>query len=693
MMKLILTFQFVFLFIILNAQQIEYPQCPKHTVIDTFFNDYFIHDDYRWLEDIRTDRVKEWIKDQNTLSRKYTRKASAKNNCLNMIDKYGTVLGGNASKRGKYYFFYARRNGHATPGLYLQETINGHEYCIVDPNFISSKDKVAIRGFSLSKNSEYLAYQFNRNGSDWCEINVIKLPSGNKFKDHLTGIKFSSIEWKGNGFFYSKYPKSDKFTEAIGEEIYYHKLGDEQAMDQLIFKRKDPTIQFQYSVSSDEQFLFLREETKHYFNYFYIDYFAKKPYLRPLLMKQRSGFGLLDSHNGKLIIRNLKKNNNGSIVEIDPAHPFKWREIIPEYQHGILLSTRIKSDRIICIYQSNQHPILKIFDFQGKQLYALEMPEGHSADGFYGEKDDENLLFGLSSYTIPHISYEFNTKNFERKPGEVVQITFNYKNFVTKSVTYFSTDSVEVPMNIVYKKGIKLEGNNPTLLKAYGGFGSVASPSFDPGLVYFLEKGGIFAYANIRGGGDLGKQWAYHGRHLYKQNSFDDFNAAAEYLIKEGYTNPKKLAATGASNGGLIVAASAIQRPNLYAAVVPVVGVLDMIRFEKFTVGAMHHDEFGTVTDSIDFVNLLSYSPLHNIKEDVNYPSMLIMTSENDERVPPFHSYKFVAQLQNRSVQTNPILLRVEKNAGHSGAINHLNKNKAKADMYGFILECLKDKN
>ena len=693
MRKLILACLFTFLYLIPHAQNIEYPQCPKHSVIDTFFHDYIIQDDYRWLEDVRTEQVKEWIKDQNTLANKYTRKASARNNSLNLIKKYGTVLGGNATKRGKYYFFYARRNDHATPGLYLQESLNGYEHCLVDPNFISTKDKIDIRDYSLSKNSQYLAYQFNRNGRDWCEINVIKLPSGKKTKNHLTNIKFSTIEWKGDGFFYSKYPKLSEFAEANGGEIYYHKLGDDQSLDQLIFKRKDPTIQFRYQVSSDEQFLILREETKYYFNYFYIDYFAQKPYLRPLLMKQRTGFGLLDSHNGKLIIRNTKKNNNGNIVEIDPANPYKWREIIPEYQHGILLSTRIKSDRIICIYQRNQQPILKIFDFHGKELYTLEMPVGHSVDGFDGEKYDENLLFGLSSYTIPKISYEFNTKSFKRKPGKEVQITFDFKKYETKAVKYFSKDGVEIPMNIVYKKGIKLDGNNPTLLKAYGGFGVVSSPSFDPGLVYFLEQGGVYAFANIRGGGDLGKYWALSGRHLYKQNSFDDFNAAAEYLIKEGYTNPKKLAATGSSNGGLIVAAASIQRPDLYAAVVPIVGVLDMIRFEKFTVGAFHHDEFGTITDSTDFVNLLSYSPLHNIKKEVNYPSMLVMTSENDERVPPFHSYKFVAQLQNRPAQTNPILLRVEKNAGHSGAHNYLKRNKTKADMYGFILECLKVKN
>jgi len=691
MKKIIILFLTILIFSETQSQILEYPSSPKQNILDTFYNKYIIHDDYRWLEDVRTNEVKDWLKAQNKLTRKYTGKAIARNNSLNMIKKYAYVRTDKVTKRGKYYFFFARRNKSATAGLYLQHSTNGPEVCIIDPNFISTRDKIDIKSFSLSKDSKYLAFQYNRNGSDWCEIAIRKLPSGSKLRDHLVGIKFSSIEWKGDGFFYSKYPNYGEFAEAIGEEIYYHKLGDDQSSDKLIFKRKDPTIQFRYKTSSDEQYLILREETKNYYNYFYIDYFSTKPYLRPLLMKQRSAFQLLDSHKGKLIVKSFKNNNNGNIVQIDPANPLEWKEIIPEYPYGILLATRMKTDRIICIYQSNQHPIIKIYDYKGKQLYALELPAAHSANGFYGDKDDEDLLFSISSYAIPELSYEFNTKTFERKAGKVVQITYNYKKFEIKSTTYFSKDSVKIPINIICKKGLKLDGNNPTLLKAYGGFGSIASPSFDPGLVYFLENGGVFAYANIRGGGDLGKQWAFSGRKLNKQNSFDDFNCAAEYLIKQGYTKPSKLAATGGSNGGLVVAASAIQRPDLYKVVVPVVGVMDMIRFEKFTVGALHNDEFGTIKDSTQFVNLLNYSPLHNIKEDINYPSMLIMTSENDDRVPPFHSYKFVARLQNRSAQINPILLRVEKNAGHNGAINYITRNKSRAAKYGFILENLKD--
>lgn len=691
MKKNLLLFLVIILFTESQAQKLEYPISSKQTILDTFYNKYIVQDDYRWLEDVRSDRVKDWIKSQNKLSHKFTRRASIKNRALSSIKKFAYVISENVYKRGQFYFFFARRNNMATPGLYIQESINGHSSCIIDPNFISRKDKIDIKSFALSKDSKYLAFQFNRNGSDWCEIGLRKLPSGKKLKDHLVGIKFSSIEWKGDGFFYSKYPNHGEFAEAIGEEIYYHKLGDEQANDKLIFKRKDPSIQFQYNTSSDEQYLILREETKNYFNYFYIDYFSEKPYLRPLLMKQRTAFQFLDSHDGKLIVKSFKNNNNGNIVEIDPTNPLKWKEIIPEYPHGILIANRLKTDRIICIYQSNQHPIIKIFDYQGKQLYALELPDAHSASGFYGDKEDDNLLFSISSYVIPSLSYELNTKTFERKPGKVVQVTYSYKKFEIKPSTYISKDGTEIPINIICKKGLKLNGNNPTLLKAYGGFGSIASPSFDPGLVYFLENGGVFAYANIRGGGDLGKKWALSGRKLNKQNSFDDFNSAAEYLIKQGYTKPGKLAATGGSNGGLIVAAAVVQRPDLYKLVVPVVGVMDMIRFEKFTVGALHNDEYGSIQDSTQFVNLLNYSPLHNIKEDINYPSMLIMTSENDDRVPPFHSYKFVARLQNRKAQTNPILLRVEKNAGHNGAINYLMQNKKRAAMYGFIIETLKD--
>ncbi|RUT79706.1 prolyl oligopeptidase family serine peptidase [Ancylomarina longa] len=671
------------------AQRPEYPVCPKHAVTDTFFNAYTVTENYRWLENVHDTKVREWIKEEENLSDKFTNRASSKYACKTLIDKYSYIRSSHPVKSGKYYFTFYYRNKLASPVLYMGDDPEEVDYPLVDPNFNTKNDKVDIQSYAVSRDSKYLCYLINRNGTDWREARVVSLPSGTRKRDHILGIKYSSIAWMNDGFFYSKYPYEGEFKAAFGEEVYYHKLGDEQAQDKLIFKRKSPNAQFSFRTTSDEQFFVLQEETPNYYNYFFIDYSAKQPYLRPLLMKQKSKFNVLDSHNGKLICRTFKDNNGGSIVEIDPYAPYQWRQVVPELQDGVLLICKVKQDRLICIYQSNQHPIVKIFDYQAHALYQLELPEASSVNGFSGEIDDEDLIFYNQQYTTPSLCYHFNTKTFQRKPGKTTKVTFYFQNYEYKSISYPVNDSINVPMTIVYKKGLKLNGNNPCLLKAYGGFGAISTPSFDPGIVYFIEQGGIYAFANIRGGGDLGKEWAKAGKGLHKQNSIDDFNAAAEFLIKEKYTNPKKLASTGGSHGGLIVAAAAIQRPDLYAAVVPVVGVMDMIHFEDYTVGNFHTDEFGTVRDSVDFLNLRSYSPLHNIKEEVNYPAMLVMTSENDDRVPPFHSYKFVARLQNREKQLNPIFLRVEKDAGHYGAINHSKYTKGKGAMYGFIMRIL----
>ena len=373
-------------------------------------------------------------------------------------------------------------------------------------------------------------------------------------------------------------------------------------------------------------------------------------------------------------------------MEIDPLKPFNWREIAPDYTESLLQNVIPFDDRIVAVYQNNQHPIITVFDYSGAVLYNLKLPVATSVDGFSGQGTDEELLYSFKSYTIPPVVYKFNIKTFKSELTKQTSVTFGWKNIEYKEVEYLSKDSVLVPMILVYEKGIKMDGTNPTILEAYGGFGIVAQPSFDPGIVYFIKHGGIYAFANIRGGGDKGKDWARKGRGIYKQNSLDDFISAAEYLIQNKYTSKEKLASTGSSNGGLVVAATAIQRPDLFKAVVPVVAPLDMLRFEKFTVGHWHTDEYGTVKDSLSFTKLLNYSPYQNVKEGINYPSMLVITSDNDDRVPPFHSYKFVAKLQNRSIQKNPVILKVEKKSGHNGASTLLAGVKEKADIYGFIM-------
>lgn len=662
-------------------------------VYDTFFNHTLVEDDYRWLEDIHGETITNWVDGQSKLSKKYLDKAVSKTNSFRAIDKYSYTDYDHPVKKGKYYFTYAYYNNLGAPALFYQSTLRAQPMVLIDPNYISRKDKISLKGYDISKDSKYLAYQFNRNGSDWTELMVNNIGYGNK-KDHLTGLKFSTVAWLGDGFFYSTLEQQGEFGSSLGQKVYYHKIDTEQKDDKLIFqRRKNPFARFYYSTTSDERYFVLKERNERdgKINIFYIDYKSENPVLRPLLINLKEDVSILDSYNGKFVALSSHKSSNGSIVLIDPANPLKWEVIAAEYAEAQLLEVMPFRDRIVAIYQADQHPILTVLDYTGAKLYSLEMPVATSLDGFSGDSSNEELLFSFSSYTIPKVVYKFNIRTFQKELTKMTSVTFDFNKIEYEEVEYLSEDSTPVSMVLVHEKGLELDGNNPTILEAYGGFGAIVAPSFDPGIVHFIKKGGIYAFANIRGGGDKGLDWADAGRGDNKQNSFDDFVAAAEYLIAHNYTSANKLAITGASNGGLVVAASAIQRPDLFAAVVPVVAPLDMLRFEKFTVGHLHTDEYGTVNDSLSFINLFSYSPYHNIKENVNYPTMLVITSENDDRVPPFHSYKFVARLQNREAQTNPIILKVETKSGHHGANSFMSTIHEYADIYGFILNELND--
>jgi len=361
------------------------------------------------------------------------------------------------------------------------------------------------------------------------------------------------------------------------------------------------------------------------------------------------------------------------------------KAITPNFSKAVLQSAILLDSCIAAVYLTD-HPILTILDYSGKVKYNLELPNATSAHLRSLGRESNSLYIYYSSYTIPPIVYELDLTTFEKKLVKKTSVHFDFTKYELKEIEYPSNDGKMVPMTIVCKKDTKFDGTNPTLLSAYGGFGIISAPSFDAGVVYFIEQGGVYAFAHIRGGGYKGKAWTDGGKGENKQQSFDDFIAAAEYLIDEKHTSAENLAITGGSNGGLVVAVAAIQRPDLFKVVVPDVAALDMLRFEKFTIGGNHLDEYGTTTDSSSFTNLLAYSPYHNIKPDVNYPTMLITTSANDDRVPPFHSYKFAAALQNRPAQTNPILLKVQKQAGHQGAITIKETFDELIDFYGFIL-------
>lgn len=691
------------LFLILSAlfsncfaqNTITYPIAIKKPVTDTFFKKYMVTDNYRWMENLDDPTLKKWVDDENSIAEKFISKASLRNNTMSRIDELSHYKAHVLQKKGDRYYFYAYPAMVGTPALYSQRNVNDDEpVLVVDPNFISHKDKIILKGFEVSRDSRYLAYEFGRNGSDWTEINVMST-AGTQMDDHLDHIKFSGISWEGDGFFYSAYPQVANMDRIQGQVVYYHKLGTKQSDDEVIFKRNNPEIRFSFSTTKDERYFILEEENKKagLYSYFYIDYKDPNHTIKPLLTNLKYGIDIISNHNDKFIATTVHNANNGSIVEIDPANPLNWKTIAPSFSEALLLDVVPVQNKIIAVYQSKLHPGIVAMDYEGKILHSQAFPLGTSVRVAEGSSaDDTELLYYYQSYTTPPIAYSFNTETYERKLTATSSVSFDYDKFVYKQTEYITADSAKIPMLLIYKKDIKLDGNNPTLLETYGGFGAINSPHFDTGLVYFLQKGGVYAYAYVRGEGELGLEGVNAARGAKKQTTFSDFISGAEYLIKEKYTTPAKLAISGGSNGGLVVAVAAIQRPDLFKAVVPIVAPFDMLRFENFTIGSLHNSEYGTVKDSTSFTRLYNYSPYNNIKPAVNYPGMLIITSDNDDRVPPLHSYKFTAKMQNREAQTNPVLLLVNKQSGHYGISenNVYDMLMAKVNLYSFIVEMLK---
>lgn len=671
-----------------NAQTEERIYAPKETVVDTFFQSYIVPDDYRWMENTSNEALAGWLKEEHKASRKYINKARLKTNAYPQIERYSSAHFDNPYKMGKYYFYRAYSSYLKASCLFIQDRVDGPSEVLIDPTYISTKDEVKLHDFELSADSKYIAYTFGRNGSDWRELMVMNVDDHVNLKDHLTNLKFSNIAWRGNGFYYQTTEQEGEFGKIATEQIYYHVLGTEQSEDQLVFKRNASDYSLHFMTTSNERYLVISEQSDRlgYASAYYIDFNSPMPAIRPFISKSATGFTILDSHGDELIFTTLSDDDVRTVYAINPAQPKAIRQLVPEFQDSYLRQVIPLENDLVATYSSNQVPMLTVFDYQGNLKYKLELPAGTSLRNLSAEYYDSELLFTMNGYTFPPIPYTFNLKTYRKELLKATEISYTYDEFVTEQIEYPAADGTLIPMLLVHQKDMKLDGQNPVILKAYGGFGITSVPSFDPGIVYFVKKGGVFAFAGIRGGGDKGPEWAAAGRGRHKQTSFDDFADAARFLIKENYTRPDKLASIGGSNGGLVVAATAMQHPELFKAVVPEAAPMDMLRFENFTIGVFHTNEYGTVADSASFVRMSNYSPYHLIQDDVNYPSMFIRTGDNDDRVPPFHSYKFTAAMQARDAQQNPIILQVNEDEGHSGSNNYNDLLERDADIYSFIM-------
>ncbi|MDR1053275.1 MAG: prolyl oligopeptidase family serine peptidase [Planctomycetaceae bacterium] len=673
-----------------------YPPVRQEGQTDTYF-DTQISDPYRWMETNNTKELSDWIEAENKLSRKYLDeigfRGDLKKRLTEVINypRYSVPW----TKNGKT--FYLKNNGLQNQSvLYVLDKPKSEPRILIDPNKFSDDGTVSLGSISVSKNADYVAYSISKSGSDWKEIKVRKIATCEDLPDKIEWVKFSGIAWRGDGFFYSRYdaPPASEFLTSKNEnhKIFFHKLNSQQNDDTLIREDKThPLRTRQAQTDFDEKFLFISESESTYGNSLeFKNLTATDSKLRKIVSDFKSSQDVITVVDGKFYMLTDRDAPKKRLVAIDPAKPEQenWTNIIPE-SDSLLSSVQHIGGKLIATFLKDASDEVLVYDLQGKKIREINLPTFGNA-GFSGEKDSPDFFQSFTSFVYPTVIYRTNIETGESNVHFPAAIDINPDDYITERVWYTNSDNKKVPIFLVYKKGLKKDGLNPTLLYGYGGFNISLSPSFSALRLPFLERGGIYAVAILRGGGEYGEEWHKDGTKLKKQNVFDDFIAAAEFLIEKRYTSSSKLAILGGSNGGLLVAATALKRPDLFKVAVPRVGVLDMLRYHKFTIGWAWATDYGTSEDNKEmFDYLLKYSPLHNVKPNVNYPAMLIMTSDHDDRVVPAHSFKFAATMQQKSTSKRPIYIRIETKAGH-GAGKPISKQiDEEADVWSFILDQL----
>ncbi|MDX5481305.1 MAG: prolyl oligopeptidase family serine peptidase [Hymenobacteraceae bacterium] len=650
---------------------LDYPETKKVDQVDNYFGTQ-VADPYRWLE-THTEEVDEWIEEQNEVTFGYLNDIDFRDQIKNRLTeiwnypKYGAPF----KEGGKYYFF--KNDGLQNQSvLYVQESLEAEPKVFFDPNKLSSDGTVALTALEFSKDGKYIAYGTSSGGSDWNTYHVMDA-SGKKLDDQLDWVKFSGPSWYKDGFFYSRYDAPTEGNKLANKneyhKVYYHKIGTPQSQDQLVYEDKQhPLRNFYGQTTDDERFLILNasEGASGANALYYKDLKDPKSTIKPIIDNFESEYRVVDSFGDKLLVLTNKNAPRYRLVMLDPKKPQEqnWKTVVPQSDKVIQGVSSVGS-RIIVTYMKDATSQVVVYDQNGKQLNEVQLPTLGTVSGFNGEKEDQEVFFTFTSFTYPPTIYRYDIPNNKVTQFRKTEVNVNTDAFETKQVFYTSKDGTKVPMFIVHKKGLKLDGNNPTYLYAYGGFNISLTPSFSIANMLWLENGGVYAMPNLRGGGEYGEEWHKAGMTPNKQNVFDDFIAAAEYLIDQNYTSSEKLAVAGGSNGGLLVGAFMTQRPELAKVALPAVGVMDMLRFHKFTIGWAWVPEYGSSENEAQFKNLYAFSPLHNIKEGVKYPATMVKTADHDDRVVPAHSFKFISELQDKGAPGNPYLIRVDVRAGH----------------------------
>lgn len=675
-----------------HQPSVTYPQVRKDT---TVIDDYFgtkVADPYRWLEDDNSEETAQWVEAQNKTTFDYLYQIPYRNQIRERLEKlYDYERYSTPFREGKYLFFFKNDGKQNQAVLYYQEGIDGTPKVLLDPNTLSADGTVAVGNTSVSDDGKYLAYSISRSGSDWNEIYVRDIKTGKDLDDKVEWVKFSGINWYNDGFYYSRYdaPKDDHAYSSKNEfhRAYYHKLGTPQSQDRLVHEDlKNPQRTFNVGVTETDKALILYESKSTSGNAIYFKD-INKPESKFQLIAPGFDYDyyVLDYLNGQLLVVTNDGAPNKRLVMIDPKNPKKdqWKDIIPEGK-SVIDDINLCGNKIIAHYLKDAASLVAIYSTDGKLEKKLELPGMGTVGAIKGKLNDNTVFYSFASFTNPGTIYKYDVSTNTSEVFKKSNVAFNTEEYETKQVFYTSKDGTKIPMFITSKKGLKLDGNNPTLLYGYGGFNISIQPQFKPDVLFLLENGGIFAQANIRGGGEYGEDWHKAGTKLQKQNVFDDFIAAAEYLIDNKYTSSGKLAVSGRSNGGLLIGACLTQRPDLFKVALPAVGVLDMLRFHKFTIGWAWTDDYGSSDDEAEFKALYKYSPLHNVKAGTEYPATLVTTADHDDRVVPAHSFKFISTLQEKHAGSNPVLIRVDVKAGH-GAGKPISKvMDEQADIWAF---------
>ncbi len=670
---------------------VNYPTTQKVDTVDTYFGTK-VPDPYCWLEDDRSAETETWVKQQNVTTFGYLDKIPFREDLKNRLEKlwnYEKV--GSPFKEGDYTYFY-KNNGLQNQYVVYRKQDDGEAEVFLDPNTFSEDGTTSLMGLSFTKDGSKAGYLISEGGSDWRKAIVMDTETRAIVEDTLVDIKFSGISWKGNdGFFYSSYDKpegSELSAKTDQHKLYYHKLGTPQSEDTVIFGGT-PEQKHRYvwgSVSEDEKYLFIAASVSTSGNkLFLMDLTEDNPELVTILDDTESDTSFVDNEESTLFLVTNRNAPNKKIVVVDASNPSpeNWKDLIPETEN--VLTIGAGGGYFFAEYMVDAVSKVLQYDYKGTLIREIELPGVGSAGGFGGKKAEKEFYFSFTNYNTPSSLYKYNVETGDYTQYWKPQIDFNPEDYESKQVFYSSKDGTKVPMIITYKKGLELNGKNPTILYGYGGFNISLTPSFSIVNAVWMEQGGIYAVPNLRGGGEYGKKWHLAGTKLQKQNVFDDFIAAAEFLIENKYTSKQYLAIRGGSNGGLLVGAIMTQRPDLMQVALPAVGVLDMLRYHTFTAGAGWAYDYGTSEDSEEMFNYLkAYSPVHNVKEGTEYPATLVTTGDHDDRVVPAHSFKFAAELQEKQAGPNPTLIRIETNAGHGAGTPVSKTIEQYADIFGF---------